>query len=142
MSDQLSVSGLVATSPRNVITKDGLSVTSFRLASTQRRFDRETNSWIDAETNWFTVSAFRQLANNIALSINKGDRIVVNGRIKVRDWDNGERTGTTIEIEAESLGHDLTFGTSVFERVLSKPIVEIDDDEEEFEESDAELQPA
>ena len=142
MSDQLSVSGLVATSPRNVITKDGLSVTSFRLASTQRRFDRETNSWIDAETNWFTVSAFRQLANNIALSINKGDRIVVNGRIKVRDWDNGERTGTTIEIEAESLGHDLTFGTSVFERVLSKPIVESDDDEEEFEESDAELQPA
>jgi single-strand DNA-binding protein len=142
MSDQLSVSGLVATSPRNVITKDGLSVTSFRLASTQRRFDRETNSWIDAETNWFTVSAFRQLANNIALSINKGDRIVVNGRIKVRDWDNGERTGTTIEIEAESLGHDLTFGTSVFERVLSKPIVEIDDDEEEFEELDAELQPA
>lgn len=142
MSDQLSVSGLVATSPRNVITKDGLSVTSFRLASTQRRFDRETNSWIDAETNWFTVSAFRQLASNTALSINKGDRIVVNGRIKVRDWDNGERTGTTIEIEAESLGHDLTFGTSVFERVLSKPIVEIDDDEEEFEESEAELQPA
>ncbi|MCF8528605.1 MAG: single-stranded DNA-binding protein [Aquiluna sp.] len=142
MSDQLSVSGLVATSPRNVITKDGLSVTSFRLASTQRRFDRETNSWIDAETNWFTVSAFRQLASNTALSINKGDRIVVNGRIKVRDWDNGERTGTTIEIEAESLGHDLTFGTSVFERVISKPIVEIDDDEEEFEESDAELQPA
>ena len=142
MSDQISVCGLVATSPRNIVTKDGLSVTTFRLASSQRRFDRATNSWIDAETNWFTVSAFRQLANNLSFSVNKGDRVVVFGRVKVRDWDNGERTGTSVEIEADALGHDLSFGTTKFERVNSKPVVGQDTEEDEFEDSDVELQPA
>lgn len=142
MSDQIAVCGLVATSPRNVVTKDGLSVTSFRLASTQRRFNRESGSWIDAETNWFTVSSFRQLANNAENSLQKGDRILVQGRIKIRDWDNGEKTGTSVEIEAESLGHDLMFGTTEFTRVNSRPIIETEDGQEEAEDSETELQPA
>ena len=142
MSDQIAVCGLVATSPRLVITKDGLPVTSFRLASTQRRFNRESGTWIDADTNWFTVSAFRQLANNAENSLQKGDRVLVYGRLKIRDWDNGERTGTAVEIEAESLGHDLMFGTSQFTRVNSKPIIEAEDSEEDLEDSETELQPA
>lgn len=142
MSDQIAVCGLVATSPRSVLTKEGVPVTSFRLASTQRRFNRESGSWIDAETNWFTVSSFRQLATNAEVSIQKGDRVLVQGRIRVRDWDNGERTGTSVEIEAESLGHDLTFGTSEFKRVYSKPVIEAEDEAEDLEDSEAELQTA
>lgn len=112
MSETISVTGLVATTPRHLVTQDGLPITSFRLASSQRRFDRQQNKWIDGETNWFTVTAFRQLAVNAAGSVNKGDRITTFGKLKVRDWDNGERAGTSVEIEADSLGHDLTWGTS------------------------------
>lgn len=84
MSETLSVTGLVATTPRHLVTQDGLPITSFRLASSQRRFDRNQNKWIDGETNWFTVTAFRQLAINSAGSINKGDRLVVAGKLRVQ----------------------------------------------------------
>jgi single-strand DNA-binding protein len=118
MTDTISVSGLVATTPRHVVTPDGLPITSFRLASAQRRFDRAQQRWIDAETNWFTVTAFRQLAINSSQSISKGDRVVISGRLRVRDWDNGERSGTSVEIEADGLGHDLGWGTSEFVRTV------------------------
>ena len=135
MSEILSVTGLVATTPRHLVTQDGLPITSFRLASSQRRFDRNQNKWIDGETNWFTVTAFRQLAINSAGSINKGDRLIVSGKLRVRDWDNGERAGTSVEVEADSLGHDLTWGSSVFTRTVlvrepepeSEPDFEIDE---------------
>jgi len=118
MTDTISVSGLVATTPRHVVTPDGLPITSFRLASAQRRFDRGQQRWIDAETNWFTVTAFRQLAINSSQSVSKGDRVVITGRLRVRDWDNGERSGTSVEIEADGLGHDLSWGTSEFVRTV------------------------
>ena len=49
----------------------------------------------------------------------KGDRVVVTGKLKIRDWENGERTGTTIEIDAEALGHDLMWGSSTFTRSVA-----------------------
>jgi len=132
MSEALSVTGLVATTPRHLVTQDGLPITSFRLASSQRRFDRNQNKWIDGETNWFTVTAFRQLAINSSTSINKGDRVAVNGKLRVRDWDNGERAGTSVEIEADSLGHDLSWGNSVFTRTVLINEPQQDDDQSDF----------
>jgi single-strand DNA-binding protein len=118
MAENLTVSGLVATTPRHLVTADGLAITSFRLASSNRRFDRTKGIWVDGETNWYTITAFRQLAINCADSVNKGDRIIVQGVLRVRDWDNGERAGTSVEIEAEGVGHDLTWGTSNFTRTV------------------------
>ena len=118
MTELVTISGLVATTPRHLITQDGLPITSFRLASSQRRFDREQNKWIDGETNWFTITGFRQLAINLSTSVQKGERIIVTGRLKIRDWDNGERAGTSVEVEAEHVGHDLFWGTSVFTRTV------------------------
>ena len=118
MTEQLSVTGLVATTPRHLVTQDGLPITSFRLASSQRRFDRKENKWVDGETNWYTVTAFRQLAINASTSISKGDRVSVLGKLRVRDWDNGERAGTSVEIESDSIGHDLAWGTSEFTRTV------------------------
>jgi single-strand DNA-binding protein len=118
VSELITISGLVATTPRHLVTQDGLPITSFRLASSQRRFDRNQNRWIDGETNWFTVTSFRQLAINCSESINKGDRIVVAGKLRVRDWDNGERSGTSVEIDADSIGHDLSWGTATFVRTI------------------------
>ena len=131
MSEQITVTGLVATTPRHLVTQDGLPITSFRLAASSRRFDRSQNKWIDGETNWFTVTSFRQLAINVSTSVNKGERIIVSGKIKVRDWDNGERNGTSVEIDADALGHDLAWGNSAFTRtVLTREV----DPEEAIEE--------
>ncbi|NDH65372.1 MAG: single-stranded DNA-binding protein [Microbacteriaceae bacterium] len=118
MTENITVSGLVATTPRHLITQDGLPITSFRLAASSRRFDREAGKWVDGETNWYTVTGFRQLAINLATSVSKGERIMVSGRLRVRDWDNGERAGTSVEIEAEHLGHDLLWGTAAFTRTV------------------------
>lgn len=119
MPDSITVTGLVATPPRHIVTSEGLPITSFRLASSQRRFDRSQERWVDGETNWYTITGFRQLAINTAASVKKGDRVVVVGRLKIRDWENGERSGTTIEIDADSLGHDLMWGSSAFIRSVS-----------------------
>lgn len=119
MSENFTVTGLIATSPRHLVTQDGLPITSFRIASNSRRFDRSTNRWVDGETNWFTVTCFRQLAVNVMQSLHKGERIIVTGKLRVRDWDNGERAGTSVEIEAYTLGHDLAYGESTFTRTVS-----------------------
>ncbi len=134
MAEHLVVRGLIATDPRLIEADNGLSILSFRLAAAQRRFDSESGKWISDQTNWFSVSSFRKLAENSHASLAKGDRVVISGRLKVRDWDNGERSGTSVEIEAEAIGHDLTFGTTEFRR--AEPA------EEEHEDSEAELQPA
>ena len=128
MPDAITLTGLVATPPRHLVTSEGLPITSFRLASTQRRFDRSQEKWIDGETNWYTVTAFRQLALNSNASVDKGQRVIVTGRLKIREWQNGEKSGTTIEIEAESIGHDLSWGTANFTRSVSAATVTVDPD--------------
>jgi single-strand DNA-binding protein len=137
MSESFTVSGLVATTPRHLVTQEGLPITSFRLASSNRRFDRTKKIWVDGETNWFTITSFRQLAINSAASISKGDRIVVSGRLKIRDWDNGERSGTSVEVDAESLGHDLVWGTAEFSRTV---LVREDPEDDEPDESELEAE--
>jgi single-strand DNA-binding protein len=119
MTDSITVTGLVATPPRHIVTSEGLPITSFRLASTQRRFDRSNQRWIDGETNWYTITAFRQLAINSASSVGKGDRVVLSGRLRIREWENADRSGTNIEIEADALGHDLLWGTAQFSRTIA-----------------------
>lgn len=115
-NSQIAVSGLVATTPRHIITLDGLPITSFRLASGIKVWDKSAGKWKDGETNWFTITAFHNLAINTKDSVSKGDRVIVYGSLKVRDWDNGERSGTSVEISADTIGHDLAWGTSVFTR--------------------------
>jgi single-strand DNA-binding protein len=134
--NKIAVSGLVATTPRHLVTQDGLPITSFRLAST---FDKVNPDGTTTTTNnWYTITSFRQLAINAAGSISKGDKIVVSGELYVRDWDNGERTGTSVEIDADSIGLDLSFGIGSLQRIVIKPEL----DEEEAEELERELQPA
>jgi single-strand DNA-binding protein len=116
MSDIITVAGLVATPIKNTTTPDGLEISSFRLASSSRRFDRATQSWVDGETNWFTITAFRQLAGNVNASLDKGHRVVVSGRLRVREWRDGEKLGRDVEIIADALGPDLAWGRAQYTR--------------------------
>jgi single-strand DNA-binding protein len=116
LSDIITLTGIVGTEPRAVTTAEGLAITSFRLASTQRRFDKSQEKWVDGETNWYSITTFRQLATNAAVSVKKGERILVTGRLRIREWESGGKVGTNIDIEAEALGHDLSWGTANFSR--------------------------
>lgn len=116
MSEHITVRGFVATDPQVRMAQAGFSVGNFRLAATDRRFDRETNAWVDGQTNWFTINMFRGLALNAGASLSKGMPVIVTGRLKVRPWEAGDRSGTAVEIEADSIGHDLTLGTARFSR--------------------------
>jgi single-strand DNA-binding protein len=116
MSDIITLTGIVGSDPRALTTAEGLAITSFRLASTQRRFDKGQEKWVDGETNWYSITTFRQLATNAAVSVKKGERVLVTGRLRIREWENAGKKGTNIDIEAESLGHDLLWGTAAFSR--------------------------
>jgi single-strand DNA-binding protein len=119
MSDFITLTGIVATPPNTLTTGEGLAITSFRLASNQRKLDRSTGKWVDGDTNFYSVSTFRALATNVSVSVHKGDRVVVTGKIKVREWESGERRGVNVEVDADALGHDLSWGTASFSRNIS-----------------------
>ncbi|HRP99004.1 MAG TPA: single-stranded DNA-binding protein [Terrimesophilobacter sp.] len=105
MNDIITLRGTVGTDPRQIKTATGLDITSFRLASTQRRYDRQKQEWVDGDTNWYGISTYRQLARNTGMSIKKGEPVIVTGRIKVQRWESGEKKGLTIDVDADSVGH-------------------------------------
>ncbi|MEU1405538.1 single-stranded DNA-binding protein [Streptomyces sp. NPDC005728] len=93
----------------------------FRLAVTSRYWDREKSVWTDGHTNFFTVWANRQLAVNVAASVEVGQPVVVQGRLKVRaEQREGQPGWASADIDAVVIGHDLTRGTALFRRA-AKP---------------------
>ncbi|NWN88944.1 MAG: single-stranded DNA-binding protein [Micrococcaceae bacterium] len=118
MKTQLTVRGNVATAPRRVVTDTGIVISEFRLAATERFFNRQTEQWEDGNTSWYTVSAFRQLAENIFRSFTVGDPVTVTGKVSIKQWTSKDETkrGTTAEIVADTAGHDLMRGFTEFTR--------------------------
>ncbi|MEU9989665.1 single-stranded DNA-binding protein [Streptomyces sp. NPDC048045] len=93
----------------------------FRLAVTSRYWDREKSAWTDGHTNFFTVWANRQLAVNVMASVEVGQPVVVQGRLKVRtDQREGQQSRTSADVDAAAIGHDLARGTAAFRRT-AKP---------------------
>ena len=119
MSDNITVRGFVASEIRSSTTPGGVATASFRLGSTERRYDRAASAWIDGNTNWFTVQGYRQLAGNMGCSIKKGQRVIVVGRLKMRSWEKDGRIYHVAEIDAESVGHDLMWGSANFTRMAA-----------------------
>lgn len=92
-------------------------VATFRLGCTPRRYQNKTDTWVDGDTQWFTVNAWRGLAETCGQSLRRGDPVVVHGRLNAETWTN--KAGievTTFEVDATFVGHDLNRGTSVFTR--------------------------
>jgi len=116
MNEHITLVGNVASTPEHAQTPSGVSVLTFRLASNRRRFDAKSGTWVDAGTNWYTVSAYRRLADNARDSLGKGDSVVVTGRLRLREWESAGRRGMCAEVDAEALGPDLRWGTSRFTR--------------------------
>ncbi|MFC8450796.1 single-stranded DNA-binding protein [Kitasatospora sp. NPDC057223] len=106
--------GNVASAVSYTQTTGGVPVANFRLVATERRYDRVKGEWVDGDTHWVTVVAWRWLAANLVSSLSKGDPVVVSGRLRIREWEEGERRRSSVEIDARSVGHDLSRGTSAF----------------------------
>ncbi|MER8028351.1 single-stranded DNA-binding protein [Streptomyces bauhiniae] len=113
----LCVVGNVATRPVYRELPNGPSA-RFRLAVTARYWDREKNLWTDGHTNFFTVWANRQLAVNVAASVEVGQPLMVQGRLKVRTEmrEGQQQAWASADIDAVTIGHDLTRGTAAFRR--------------------------
>ena len=94
-----------------------VSVASFRLACTPRKYNRRTETWSEGLTQWYTVTAWRALADNCASSLRRGDPVVVHGRLETRTYVNANDVEVlSFEIDAVHVGHDLSRGTSAFTR--------------------------
>lgn len=123
MSDTILIRGFTASDPALSTLPNGVPVVNFRLASTPRWQDA-TGTWKEGTTNWYTVKAYRRLAQNIATSIEKGQPLVVSGRQRISRWNREDGTqGTTVEVDALGIGHDLNYGTSTFARTVEKRAV-------------------
>lgn len=116
MSDRITVIGNIATEPEQRRTGSGIPVTSFRLASSQRYRDAQSGEWVDGMTNWYRISVFRALGENAFASLRKGQRVIVDGRLRLKEWEAGEKRGIEIEIDADAIGPDLKWGTATFQR--------------------------
>jgi single-strand DNA-binding protein len=110
----VTVAGNVASETRERITAAGVRVASFRLASTERRYNKELQSWRDGDTVYYTVTCWRSMAENAVGSVQKGQPLIVHGRLRVSSYEKDGQVRTAVEIEARSLGHDLTWGVSKF----------------------------
>jgi single-strand DNA-binding protein len=95
-------------------TESGLARLSFRVASTQRRKDRDTGQWVDGHKLFVNVTFWREFAENVAGSLSKGDPVVVHGRIYSRQYIKDESNRVSYEVEPESIGHDLARGIATF----------------------------
>ncbi|GAB2516839.1 single-stranded DNA-binding protein [Paramicrobacterium agarici] len=115
MADTITVTGVVGTVPQ-LGDAAGTPVCNFRLASSLRRYDKQSGKWTEYGTNWYSVGAYRYLGKNVAASVNKGDRVVVTGRVRLREWSNQTASGMTVDIDATSVGHDLTWGTTTYRK--------------------------
>lgn len=95
----------------------GAMVTTFKIASTARRLNRDTGQWIDGNSLRVRVNCWRGLASNVKNSVTRGDPLIVTGRLFSRDWtDDAGVKRVQYELEASAVGHDLSRGRSIFER--------------------------
>lgn len=112
---QITVIGWVADTPQYLVTANGTPYLSMRLACTPRRFDRTTGQWADVETMFLTVNCWRGLAENVNGSeFARGHPVIVTGRLRIRQYERDGQWRYCAEIEATTLGHDLTRGTADF----------------------------
>jgi single-strand DNA-binding protein len=115
----LTISGNVVDEPKlRKTTTNGVTVLSFRVASTSRRMDPETGQWGDRDTLFVNVTCWRSLGINVGESLFKGQPVVVHGRFYSRQYVKDEVNRISYEIDAISVGHDMARGTSNFKKAV------------------------
>jgi single-strand DNA-binding protein len=114
----ITVVGNLVDDPELRFTPSGAAVANFRIASTPRTFDRQSNEWKDGEALFLSCAVWRQAAENVAESLQKGMRVVVQGRLKQRSYETREgEKRTVVELDVEEVGPSLKYATAKVARV-------------------------
>ena len=114
----ITVVGNLVDDPELRFTPSGAAVANFRIASTPRTFDRQTNEWKDGDALFLSCAVWRQAAENVAESLTKGMRVVIQGRLKQRQYETREgEKRTVVELEVEEVGPSLKYATAKIARV-------------------------
>jgi single-strand DNA-binding protein len=109
----ITVIGNLTNDPELRFTPNGAAVASFTVASTPRTFDRQSNEWKDGDTLFLRCTVWRQAAENVAESLHKGTRVIVQGRLKQRSFETREgEKRTVVELEADEVGASLRSATA------------------------------
>lgn len=117
----ITIMGNLVDDPELKFTPSGHPVTKFRVASTPRTFDKSTNEWRDGDGLFLTVTAWRSLAENTAESLTRGMRVIVQGSLKQRSYEDREGAKRTVyEIEAEDIGPSLKTATAAVTKTTGR----------------------
>ncbi|UED85333.1 single-stranded DNA-binding protein [Streptomyces profundus] len=117
----ITVVGNLVDDPELRFTPSGAAVAKFRVASTPRIFDRQTSEWRDGESLFLTCSVWRQAAENVAESLTKGTRVIVQGRLKQRSYEDREGVKRTVfELEVDEVGASLRSATAKVTRAAGR----------------------
>jgi single-strand DNA-binding protein len=109
----ITVVGNLTDDPELRFTPSGAAVANFTVASTPRQFDRQSNEWKDGDTLFMRCSVWRQAAENVAESLTRGTKVIVQGRLKQRSYETREgEKRTVVELEVDEIGPSLTFATA------------------------------
>ena len=109
----ITVIGNLTADPELRFTQSGVAVASFTIASTPRTFDRQSNEWKDGEALFLRCSIWRDAAENVAESLEKGSRVVAQGRLKQRSFTDREGNNrTSIELDVDEIGPSLRYATA------------------------------
>lgn len=108
----ITVCGTVATAPQARTLPTGRPCASFRLAVNHWRVDKQTGEFVSDTTSWFGVDCYGSLASNVGSSVTLGMSVVIQGHLRIREWESQERSGIAPTIIADHLGPDLRFGTA------------------------------
>ncbi|MFC4564397.1 single-stranded DNA-binding protein [Nocardiopsis mangrovi] len=115
---QITLVGNLVDDPELRFTPSGAAVANFRVASTPRMFDRQSGEWKDGESMFLTCSVWRQYAENVAESLQRGMRVIVQGRLKQRQYETKEGEKRTVfEIDVEEVGPALRSATAKVAKV-------------------------
>ena len=120
---RITIVGNVVDEPRLRETKSGVKVASFRIASTSRRYDRENDRWVDNDSLFATVTCWRWMAENIAVSLHKGQPVIASGRLYSREYKIDENLRVSYELDADAVGHDLARGRTQFSRTQRPAVI-------------------
>jgi single-strand DNA-binding protein len=115
---QITVVGNVTNDPELRFTPSGAAVASFTVASSTRILDKQTNEWKDGDTVFLRCNVWRQYAENVAETLTRGMRVIVTGRLKVRQYETRDGgKGTSVECEVDDVGPALRFATAKVNKV-------------------------
>ncbi|MFJ9799896.1 single-stranded DNA-binding protein [Streptomyces sp. NPDC101145] len=110
----ITVVGNLVDDPELRFTPSGAAVAKFRIASTPRSFDKQTRQWVDGEALFLSCSVWRQMAEHVAESLQRGTRVVVQGRLGQRSYEDREGVRRTVfELEVDEVGPSLRYATAV-----------------------------